>query len=265
MPTTFRRLVLAVALALPLTAGAGSYDRYHPDQHFRAEAIEAASEGRHDAAVAAFLRAARYADKGSQLALALAYWNGEGVPVDRPRAYAWADLASERGYPAFLAVRETYWGELDEAQREEARRIGAELVAEYGDAVAKKRLERLLFQGSRQKTGSRTGSATVKSGVSAMDPAARASMIASMTTTPNNNMYPAGAAPPNVFPLNGFAQALGRMAAWESPGYYADVNWKPKEYWRHQDRFWRDVPEGFVTVRPLQRDEAGDADEGGSR
>ncbi len=60
-----------------------------------------------------FLRAARYADKPSQAMIAQMLWNGDGVPVDRVMAYVWADLAAERGYPAFIATREKFWSELN--------------------------------------------------------------------------------------------------------------------------------------------------------
>ena len=86
--------------------------------------------------------------------------DGLGRAADAAEAYAWADLAAERGYREFLVLRERIWEGLDETQRGRALALGTQLYAEYGDAVAKPRLERLLRIGLAQKTGTRSGSQT---------------------------------------------------------------------------------------------------------
>jgi hypothetical protein len=109
----------------------------------------------------------------------------EGLPGTAPDpalAYAWADLAAERGYPEFLGVRERVWAPLDESQRQRALELGASLYAQYGDAVAKPRLERLLRSGLARKTGTHTGSRVGALAVVRVDSAVRAAMLAGDAT-----------------------------------------------------------------------------------
>src|SRR3546814_13111981 len=83
---------------------------------------------------------------------ALMVGQGEGGITDRAQAYAWMDLAAERGYPELLAQREQFWRALSSDERARAREIGESLYATYGDAVAKHRLERELRRGRFYKT-----------------------------------------------------------------------------------------------------------------
>ncbi|WP_300616509.1 hypothetical protein [Dokdonella sp.] len=107
-----------------------------------------------------FERAARYADKPSQAMIASMLWNGDGVPQDRALAYAWIDLAAERGYPRFLATREQYWNALSEPERARAIEVGQGVYDEFGDKVAKPRLEQeLITERRKNTTGSRLGNA----------------------------------------------------------------------------------------------------------
>lgn len=99
----------------------------------------AAAERRWPNAANDFRIAASYADKYSQHRLSLLYWHGVGVEKDRVQAYLWADLAAERGYTEFLAVRERMWRQLDEAERAAAVERGPALYEQYGDPVAKQR------------------------------------------------------------------------------------------------------------------------------
>ncbi|MDZ4326665.1 MAG: hypothetical protein U1A73_16845, partial [Pseudomonas sp.] len=116
----------------------------HPDMLYRKWADDAYKQGRYESALRFYKRSARYADKASQGRVAEMYWAGEGVAQDRAVAYAWMDLAAERGYRIILAIRERYWAELTEAERERASEVGQAVYAEYGDDVAKKRLERAM-------------------------------------------------------------------------------------------------------------------------
>lgn len=129
----------------------------HPNERHRLYGQKAAATGHWVDAAKAFRMAARYADKYSQHRLSLAYWYGVGVRADRVEAYLWADLAAERGYPQFLAIREKMWRELAADEQADVARRGPALYAEYGDPVAKARFERALGQGRSQVTGSRTG------------------------------------------------------------------------------------------------------------
>lgn len=139
----------------------------HPNELHRLYGAEAAGKGQWNDAAVHFRRAARYADKYSQHRLSLIYWHGLGQPADRALAYAWADLAAERGYPQFLVLREKMWLELDAGERERALREGRALYAQFGDAAAKPRFERAVSRARGQVTGSRAGATTDRVQVSA--------------------------------------------------------------------------------------------------
>ena len=124
---------------------------------WRVRALRALKLGQVERAVDAFRMAAGYADKYSQHALSLLYWHGTDVPRDRAQAYAWSDLAAERGYRALLVVREKMWMELSEAERGRARELGPAMYARFGDAVAQPRMEWELRKARARITGSRLG------------------------------------------------------------------------------------------------------------
>lgn len=129
---------LALLLSVPLPAlgqdaddvpnfvGLEAFNASHPDLFWRRAGTLDYERGRHAEAMLKFRRAARYADKAAQAMIAQMLWNGDGVAADRALAYAWADLAAERGYPRFIATRERFWNELDagkgSARRAKARR-----------------------------------------------------------------------------------------------------------------------------------------------
>src|SRR5690606_37219363 len=92
-----------------ITAG---FLKAHPDLRYRLHGLEKYKERDFDDALKFFRRAAFYADKPSQGMVAEMYWRGEGVEQDRALAYAWMDLAAERGYRGFLGLRERYWNAL---------------------------------------------------------------------------------------------------------------------------------------------------------
>jgi uncharacterized protein len=192
-----------------LTAG---FLRYHPDLKHRMQGIEAHEAGDHALALREFIAASHYADKASQAMVAEMLWHGIGATADRPAAYAWADLAAERHYKSFLLQRERYWATLDEAEREAALTVGQAIYSEYGDDVAKPRLEKLLRRGSREVTGSRVG------------------FVGNLTI-----MVPGP---------NGWTSIDGST-------YYADRYWRPDEYFKWQDEVWNEPPSGRVDVGPL--------------
>lgn len=191
-----------------------SFAQGHPDLYWRNVGVAAYERGSAGQAFTDLQRAARYADKPAQAMIAQMLWNGEGVAQDRALAYVWADLAAERGYPAFIATRERFWNELDAAEQQRALGAGSAVYAEYGDAVAKRRAEAEMLRARRQVTGSRTGHVG--------------------TLTVNQN-------------LGG-----GRFESVDAALYYADTYWRPKDYWQWQDRFFEKPPEGKVEVGPLQ-------------
>jgi len=130
---------------------------YHPDLDGEFSGIHAYAHGDFAAAVKFFERGAYYADKLSQLSLGLMYLNGEGVDTDPLRALAWIELAAERGYPNYIATRESVKASLTPDQLSQAAVLGKELGETYADAVAKPRLAKQMRLGQMQLTGSRTG------------------------------------------------------------------------------------------------------------
>lgn len=161
-----------VALAVPAGSAIGQSQRgvdanlvldsaaflaAHPDLLNRHRGMAAYERGDMEEALGWFRRAARYADKASQAMIGEILWSGEGVERDPALAYAWMDLAAERGYPGFTLVRERYWQALDASQREDAVARGAALYAEYGDAAAQPRIAAVLRRERRRATGSRVG------------------------------------------------------------------------------------------------------------
>lgn len=129
----------------------------HPDLRYRLLGLERYRESRFEDAFRFFQRAAFYADKPSQGMVAEMLWKGEGTPQDRALAYAWMDLAAERGYLGFLGLRERYWNDLDEDGKARALEEGQAIYARYGDEAAKPRLATVLRRERRNITGSRTG------------------------------------------------------------------------------------------------------------
>ncbi|WP_206861823.1 sel1 repeat family protein [Lysobacter changpingensis] len=187
-----------------------------PNELHRLYGSESAAKGDWSDALRQFSKAARYADKYSQHRISLMYWHGVGVPRDPAVAYAWADLAAERMYPAFLVLREKMWMELDEADRARALREGEGLYAQYGDAVAKPRLAAVIMRQNTQITGTRTGSITSKLSTHAGEP--------------------------------------GEVKMWKSTGtdmrdMYASWRLNPDRYWAVEDAIWTD---GSVEVGEME-------------
>ena len=140
----------------PLMLSAG-FLSWHPDLRFRLAGLEARKKGKYEDALQWFQRAAFYGDKPSQGMVAEMYWNGQGAAKDPALAYAWMDLAAERGYLGFVGLRERYWNALDAAQRERAIQEGGVLYARYGDSATTPRIAAQLRRGRSKTTGSRTG------------------------------------------------------------------------------------------------------------
>lgn len=221
------RWIPLVALALAFPGAAAADDRpdrivlndagflaSHPDLKWRREGQAALLDERRSEAFTYFKRAARYADKASQAMMAEMLWTGTGVPMDRPLAYAWMDIAAERAYVPFVAKREQYWNALDEAGQARAIEIGRPLFKEYRDAVTQRRLERKLEDAKRHVTGSRVG------------------FVGRLTI---------------VIPGPG-----GVPIDIDGERFYDDTYWEPDQYWAWQDSIWNEPNIGTVNVEPLE-------------
>lgn len=195
----------------------------HPDVKYRKQGLWQMEQGHPERAMAEFLRAAKFADKGSQGMLAEMYWQGQHVAQDRPRAYAWMDLAAERGYVLFVGKREHYWNQLTPAERAQALQVGTELYATYGDDVARPRLQHVLVRELRKTTGSHIGA------------------LGAVTVVPV-----AG----NVF---GSKKDIGKMGLTiGGDTYYNRKYWIPERYFAWTDAVWNEMPQGGVEVGDIQ-------------
>lgn len=174
----------------------------------RMHGIRHMDAGQYAAAAEQFRTAARYADKISQAAYAEMLWDGVGVAQDRALAYAWMDLAAERGTRALLIKRERFWLDLSEAERARALEIGQQVYAEYGDDVAKPRQERIMRLARRNATGSRVGAAT-----------------GNLRVVPASELMG-----------NDWAHSLQRASGIDGEDYYADKYWAPEQHWQRQER-----------------------------
>ena len=129
--------------------GYGGFLTAHPDLRHNKRGLTAFLDGDYEKAARSFRLAARYADKPSQALIAEMLWEGKGSAQDRPLAYAWADLAAERGERRLVLQREHYWEQMSESERALAIERGEAVYAEFGDAVAQPRLARVLRRASR--------------------------------------------------------------------------------------------------------------------
>lgn len=186
---------------------------HHQDMKYRLLGLEAYKQKRHADAFQYFRRASFFADKPSQGMIAEMYWNGEGTPRDPVQAYAWMDLAAERGYMGFVGLRERYWKALSEAERARALEEGQAVYARFGDAAAKPRYEHQLRIGKREMTGSRTG---FNRGVQIQIPGPEGS------------------------------QSI------DGSKFYDDRYWDAKKYWAWQDKIWAKPRIGKVTIGEIE-------------
>lgn len=197
----------------------------HPDMYNRMWAMDALKRGNPVRAAYYFKRSARYADKASQAAYAEMLWEGRGIERDRALAYAWMDLAAEREDSPLVSFRERYWAGLDETERKRSLELGPKIYAEYGDEVAKPRLETVLRRGRRNQTGSRTG------------------MLGNLKI---------------------FVPGPGEGTYISGTEFYDPRFWEPAKYWEWQGKVMKglqdELKEGRVIVGDLHRkpDEAGE-------
>lgn len=196
----------------------------HPDLRWRNAGELAYQKQRFDEAFRKFRSAARYADKPAQAMLAAMLWNGDGMPADRAQAYAWMDLAAERGYPDFIATRERYWQQMDETERQRAVDLGQAIYAEFGDAVAKRRLEQAV---ARYRIDSTTGSHLGAGGTSQ---------------------------------VKLFDHDTGRVSSLSGLSYHDARYWDADKHWQAQDAQWLPTPQGRVEVGPVTPVDATPAD-----
>lgn len=211
----------------------------HPDLAGQFGGILRYEKGDYAGAMKYFLVGARYADKVSQLSIGLLYLNGQGVAQDPVAAYAWIALAAERNYPQFVATRDKLGAMLNSQQRDQANEMLTQLLAEYGDAVAKPRMVAQLQQGKLHMTGSPAGFETFQAS------AAPSQFFAGMSAPA---FGAAGLDAGDPMPQCGLGAVEGGVIN-GCGDYWADNRWNSKAYFSAADSQWR----GTVTVSPLQK------------
>lgn len=187
----------------------------HPDLRYRLTGLDKFKQQQFEDAFKFFQRASFYADKPSQAMVAEMLWDGNGTPQDRAAAYAWMDLASERGYRGFLGLRERYWAGLSEAERERALELGQAIYEKYGDDAAKPRIAKVLRRERSLMTGSRTGFAGSNLKIEVPGPAGSQSIDGSK--------------------------------------FYDDRYWNPEKYQQWHDAIWENPMVGKVTLGEIEQ------------
>ena len=227
--------------AMLVESGYGGFLDAHPDLRHHRFGTKAYLEGDYATAMRHLRKAARYADKPSQSLIAEMLWEGRGVSRDRALAYAWMDLAAERGNRRFVIQRERYWSALDTAEQADAVERGAALYAEFGDAVAKPRVAHMLRRVSNKVAGSRAGFA----GNTVIHAPAVGSGAAAVTVA-----------------IDGGDSGFQPSRALPAVAFYTPELWSPDEYFTWRDNYWeRKLKSGTVEVgeveseRDTQRDD----------
>src|SRR5262245_46362466 len=83
-----------------------------PGQYYFLKAVEAVQHKNYKFAIDMYETSASWAYKPAAYNLAVMYLQGEGVPVDKPRAMAWAALAAERGDADYVQARELIYASM---------------------------------------------------------------------------------------------------------------------------------------------------------
>ena len=88
------------------------------------------------AALEMFELASYWADKVAQYNTGLMYFNGIGVPVDKPRGVAWLHIAAEAQDDLAARALQLAYADLTTEQRTEADAMWHQLDEKYGDRVS---------------------------------------------------------------------------------------------------------------------------------
>ncbi|MBU6416812.1 MAG: SEL1-like repeat protein [Xanthomonadaceae bacterium] len=121
--------------------------------------VQAFKKGDYRHAIDMYKVAASWAYKPAEYNLAIMYFKGQGVPVDRARGAAWMVLAAERGDPLYIKARDLMITALTKAAFARTDEIWNQLKPTYGDAVALRRAKARWAQVKAATTGSRVGAA----------------------------------------------------------------------------------------------------------
>ena len=99
--------------------------------------------------------AASWAYKPAEYNLAIMYFKGQGVPVDRARGAAWMVLAAERGDPLYIKARDLMVTSLSRDEFKQTDEYWGQLKITYGDKVALQRAKAQWNWAGSHETGTR--------------------------------------------------------------------------------------------------------------
>ena len=119
--------------------------------------VEAVRHKDYKFAVEMYEAAASWAYKPAEYNLAVMYMRGEGIPIDRPRALAWAALAAERNDKRYVEAREVIYADLGKDEFEQANAVYRDLKPKFGDDTALRRANSKWVETRNAATGSLLG------------------------------------------------------------------------------------------------------------
>ena len=140
-----------------------------PGVKFFTYGVQAFRKGDFQHAIAMYKVAASWAYKPAEYNLAVMYFKGQGVPVDRPRGAAWMVLAAERGESQYIRARDLMVTVLSKAEFARTDELWGELKKTYGDQVALRRAEAQWAYVRTHQTGTRAGGAVGELRVGVLD------------------------------------------------------------------------------------------------
>jgi len=140
-----------------------------PGVKFFTLGVQAFRKGDYRHAIDMYRVAASWAYKPAEYNLAVMYFKGQGVPVDRPLGVAWMVLAAERGGIRYTAARDLMITVLNKTEFAQADEQWGRLKQTYGDEVALRRAKAQWAWVKNHQTGTRVGGTTGELFVGASD------------------------------------------------------------------------------------------------
>lgn len=140
-----------------------------PGVKFFTLGVQAFRKGEYRHAIDMYKVAASWAYKPAEYNLAVMYFKGQGVPVDRPLGAAWMVLAAERGDSRYVQARDMMVTLLNKSEFMQTDEYWGKLKKSYGDAVALRRAKAQWAWVKTHQTGTRVGGATGQLAVGVLD------------------------------------------------------------------------------------------------
>lgn len=140
-----------------------------PGVKFFTLGVQAFRKGDYRHAIDMYKVAASWAYKPAEYNLAVMYFKGQGVPVDRARGAAWMVLAAERGESQYTRARDLMVTMLSKAEFARTDELWGELKKTYGDQVALRRAKAQWAYVRTHQTGTRAGGAAGELRVGVLD------------------------------------------------------------------------------------------------